>query len=138
MAGKRRLRPPPDVTLHPDRGMPFGRFSKTTHDQRVFKPLNQGTRLPVMDPAIDPYNLGTRGGVYDPQTGQIRGSLVDTATDLRRAQEGIRRAEQAEAAARRSIVPPIVPARRVAPIVPHAKPSSRVAPPSTSAKLDAY
>jgi hypothetical protein len=91
-AGGRRLRPPPDVTLHPDRGMTFSRFSKTSHDQRVFKAMNQATRLPVMDPAVDPYNLGLRSNVYDPQSGQIRGSLSDAYQSIRRAQEASRRA----------------------------------------------
>jgi hypothetical protein len=99
-AGGKRLRPPASVSLHPDRGMTFGRYSKTSHDQRVFKPLNQGTRLPTMDPAIDPYNLNMRTSVYEPSTGQIRGSLTDTVRDMRRAQEASRRAAR-EASARR-------------------------------------
>jgi hypothetical protein len=91
-ARSKRLRPPPDVTLHPDRGMTFSRFGKTSHDQRVFKSLNQGTRLPVMDPSIDPYNLNLKSSVYEPQTGQIRGSLNDAYTSVRRAQEASHRA----------------------------------------------
>jgi hypothetical protein len=91
-AGGKRLRPPPDVTLHPDRGMSFTRFSKTSHDQRVFKPLNQGTRLPLMDPAIDPYNLVMKPSVYEPQTGQVRGSITDAYRSIRRAQDASRRA----------------------------------------------
>jgi hypothetical protein len=103
-AGGKRLRPPPSVSLHPDRGMTFSRFSKTSHDQRVFGPLNQATRLPVMNPAIDPYNLHARSSVYDPQTGQIRGSVTDAARDIRRAQEAIRRAEAASRRASKAAV----------------------------------
>ena len=70
--------------------MPFGRLSKTSHDQRIFKPLNQGTRLVVMDPAVDPYNSVISGSVYDPQSGSIRGSLTDTVREMRRFEEASR------------------------------------------------
>ena len=87
---KRRL--PPDVVLHPDRGMGFSRFSKASHDQRLFKSLNDATRLPLRDPALDPYNLVDRGvSTYDIQTGQIRGSLTDHYAEIRRGEETDRR-----------------------------------------------
>lgn len=90
-ARSKRLRPPPDVTVDRDRGMTFRRLSKTTHDQRLFKPLNQATRLPRMDSAIDPYDIVSHSGTYEPQTGVIRGSLSDKMRDLRRVQDASRR-----------------------------------------------
>lgn len=93
---KRRL--PPDVVLHPDRGMGITRFSKASHDQRLFKPLNEATRLPLRDAGIDPYNLVDRGvSTYDIQTGQIRGSLTDHYSAIRRGEETDRRNRQERA-----------------------------------------
>jgi len=93
---KRRL--PPDVVLHPDRGMGFTRFSKSSHDQRLFKPLNDATRLPTRDPGLDPYNLIDRGvSTYDIQTGQIRGSLTDYYSTIRHGEETDRRNRQQRA-----------------------------------------
>lgn len=93
---KRRL--PPDVVLHPDRGLGISRFSKASHDQRLFKSLNEATRLPLRDPNLDPYNLLDRGGsTYDIQTGQIRGSLTDHYAAIRRGEETDRRHRQERA-----------------------------------------
>ncbi len=94
-ARSKRLRPPPNVLLHPDRGMTFGRLSKIEHDQRAFKPLNQGTRLPKIDPAIDPYQPAVRPNVYDPQTGVIRGSLSDALRAVRRGEDLTKRSREA-------------------------------------------
>lgn len=87
LARDKRLRPPPDVLLHPDRGMPFSRFAKTTHDQRSFKPFNQGTRLPVMDASIDPYNLGAKPSYYDVRSGLVRNSITDNLHDMKRNEQ---------------------------------------------------
>lgn len=93
---KRRM--PPDVVLHPDRGMGITRFSKSTHDQRLFKSLNSATRLPRRDPHLDPYNLHDRGvSTYDIQTGQIRGSLSDHYESIKRGEETDRRHRQERA-----------------------------------------
>jgi hypothetical protein len=93
---KRRM--PPDVVLHPDRGMGITRFSKSTHDQRLFKSLNSATRLPLRDPHLDPYNLHDRGvSTYDIQTGQIRGSLTDHYEAIKRGEETDRRHRQERA-----------------------------------------
>lgn len=93
---KRRM--PPDVVLHPDRGMGISRFSKASHDQRLFKSLNDATRLPLRDPALDPYNLVDRGtSTYDIQTGQIHGSLTDHYAAIRRGEETERRNRQQRA-----------------------------------------
>lgn len=91
VAGKHRLRPPPDVLLHPDRGMPFSRFQKQTHDQRSFKPFNQGTRPSVMDTAVDPYILGDRASYYDIRTGLIRNSITDNLHDMKRNEQMTRK-----------------------------------------------
>jgi hypothetical protein len=45
-----------------------------------------------MDPAIDPYNLVMKPSVYEPQTGQVRGSITDAYRSIRRAQDASRRA----------------------------------------------
>lgn len=101
---KRRL--PPDVVLHPDRGLGITRFSKASHDQRLFKSLNEATRLPVRDPNLDPYNLVDRGvSTYDIQTGQIRGSLTDHYTEIRRGEENARRYQQERARIERASSP---------------------------------
>ena len=89
---------PPDVILHPDRGIGISRFSKASHDQRLFKSINNGTRLPGYDPAIDPYNnVLSQGSTYDIQTGQVRGSLSDHYAEIRREEENARRQRQERA-----------------------------------------
>lgn len=101
---KRRL--PPDVSLHPDRGLGITRFSKSSHDQRLFKSLNEATRLPGRDPGLDPYNMLDRGvSTYDIQTGQIRGSLTDHYSAVRRGEEEHRRHQQDRARIERASSP---------------------------------
>lgn len=85
--------------------MGFTRFSKTSHDQKLLSPLNQGTKLPGVDPSIDPYNLGPKPSTYDIQTGAIHGSLGDRDRDLRRAEDAARRHSQQAADASRSRLP---------------------------------
>lgn len=104
-ARSRRASRPPNVAVHPDRGMGFTRFSKTSHDQKLLSPLNQGTKLPGVDPSIDPYNLGPKPSTYDIQTGTIHGSLGDHDRDIRRAEDAARRNSQQAAEASRSRLP---------------------------------
>jgi hypothetical protein len=89
-AGSRRLQPPPDVDLDPDRSMSFGRLPRTSFDQRVFGPLKQSLGSKAMDPAIDPYNPVVRPSRYEPGTGKIRDSLTDKVREMRRAEEARR------------------------------------------------
>lgn len=78
--------------------MGITRFSKASHDQRLFKSVNEATRLPLRDPGIDPYNLVDRGvSTYDIQTGQIHGSLTDHYAAIRRGEEDDRRNRQERA-----------------------------------------
>ncbi|MEW6269073.1 MAG: hypothetical protein AB1689_07205 [Thermodesulfobacteriota bacterium] len=90
LAGPRRLQPPPDVDLDPERGMSFGRLPRTSFDQRVFSPLKQSLGSKAMDPAIDPYNPVVRPSRYEPGTGKIRDSLTDKVREMRRAEEARR------------------------------------------------
>lgn len=89
-AGPRRLQPPPDVDLDPDRGMTFGRLPRTSFDHRVFGPLKQSLGSKAMDPSIDPYNPVVKPNRYEPGTGKIRGSLTDKVREMRRAEEARR------------------------------------------------
>jgi len=98
-AGSRRLQPPPDVDLDPDRGMTFGRLPKTSFDRRVFDPMTQALGSRVIDPSIDPYNSVIKPNRYEPGTGKIRDSLTDKVREIRRAQES-RRSRRDAAAAR--------------------------------------
>lgn len=94
LAKTKRLQPPPNVNLRQDRGMTFTRFPKIEQDQRVFKPINQATRLPGIDPKIEPYNLPLGSDTYHPHTGVVRGGLVDANRDVRRSQDALRRRRQ--------------------------------------------
>jgi len=89
-AGSRRLQPPPDVDLDPERGMSFGRLPRTSFDQRVFSPLKQSLGSRVMDSSIDPYNPAVRPSRYEPGTGKIRDSLTDKVREMRRTEEARR------------------------------------------------
>ena len=100
LAGSRRLTPPPDVELDPDRWMTFGRLPKTSFDRRVFDPMTQALGSRVMDPSVDPYNPVMRPNRYEPGTGKIRDSLTDKVRQIRRAQEA--RRSRREDAARQS------------------------------------
>jgi hypothetical protein len=97
VAGSRRLQPPPDVDLDPDRWMTFGRLPKTSFDRRVFDPMNQALGSRVMDTTIDPYSPVMKPNRYEPGTGRIRDSLTDKVREIRRAQEA-RRTRREEAA----------------------------------------
>ena len=78
-----KLKPPREVDLDPDRQMSFGRLSKAPFDKSLNQSYLQGTMLPTMDAEIEPYNWVVKPSRYDPQTGTIRGGIVEKAKEMR-------------------------------------------------------
>jgi len=88
VAGSKKLRPPPDVDLDPDRAMSFGRLSKNPFDRSVSRPFNQAISPSlVMDPGVEPYSTVVKPSRYEPQTGEIRGGLVDKRREMAQREE---------------------------------------------------
>jgi len=88
--GQRSHRPP-NIFLNPDRGLGFTRFSKASHDRKLFDSVHHATTLPGLDPAIEPYNLTPKASTYDVQSGNVRGSLSDRMHEIQRADDAARR-----------------------------------------------
>jgi hypothetical protein len=88
IARSKKLRPPPDVDLDPDRAMSFGRLSKNPFDRSVTRPFNQAiSPALVMDSGVDPYSAVVRPSRYEPQTGEIRGGLIDKRREMLQREE---------------------------------------------------
>jgi len=99
LARSKRLKPPPDVDLDPDRAMSFGRLSKSPFDRSISRPLTQAiSPVLVMDPSVDPFNSVVKPSRYEPQTGEIRGGLVDRFREMAHLEEQDRRVHPASPA----------------------------------------
>jgi len=91
LARSKRLRPPPDVDLDPDRAMSFGRLSKSPFDRSISHPISQSISPGlVMDPSVEPYASPIKPSRYEPQTGEIRGGLVDKRREMAQREEADR------------------------------------------------
>jgi len=112
-----KLKPPQEVDVDPDRLMSFGRLSKAPFDKSINLPYLQATNLPTMDPDVEPYNTVVKPSRYDPQTGTIRGGIVEKEKEMRDLQArdrpvrptspaGIYRAEKVFTAAGDYVRPP--------------------------------
>jgi hypothetical protein len=78
-----KLKPPQEVDVDPDRLMSFGRLSKAPFDKSINQPYLQATNLPTMDQDVEPYNTVVKPSRYDPQTGTIRGGIVEKEKEMR-------------------------------------------------------
>lgn len=98
MARSKKLRPPPDVDLDPDRGMSFGRLSKNPIDRSLRRRGSALLPSAVMDASHDPYSPLVKPSRYDPQTGEIRGGVSTKLQEMRRREEQGRPARPASPA----------------------------------------